>query len=142
VLDGVLDPTRTIQIGIRGSAAYAWEFSIDSGMTVVTAQDFAAQGIDRVIALARGVAGDLPIYLSFDVDSLDPAYAPGTGTPEVGGLTSREALALLRGLKGLRIVGGDVVEVAPCYDPTTNTSLVAAQVLFEIVSLIQHGRKV
>lgn len=141
VLDGVLDPTRTIQIGIRGSAAYAWEFSADSGMTVVTARDLASQGVERVIALAREVAGSGPTYLSFDVDSLDPAFAPGTGTPEVGGLTSREALALLRGLKGLHIVGGDVVEVAPSYDPTTNTALVAAQVLFEIVSLIQKGRR-
>lgn len=141
VLDGVLDPTRTIQIGIRGSAAYVWEFSAASGMKVVTAQEFASRGVDQVVAMAREIVGDGPTYLSFDVDSLDPGVAPGTGTPEIGGLTSREALALLRGLKGLRLVGGDVVEVAPAYDPTSNTAHVAAQILFEIVSLIQHRPK-
>lgn len=138
VLDGVLDPTRTIQIGIRGSAAYVWEFSAKSGMKVVTAQELASRGVDQVVAMAREIVGGGPTYLSFDVDSLDPSVAPGTGTPEIGGLTSREALALLRGLKGLRLVGGDVVEVAPAYDPTSNTAHVAAQILFEIVSLIQH----
>ena len=93
-------------------------------------------GIDAVIAKAHEVVGDGPVYLSFDVDSIDPAFAPGTGTPEVGGLTTREVLELLRGLKGLNIVGGDVVEVAPQYDATTNTAHVGAQVLFEILSLM------
>lgn len=136
VLDGCLDPRRTIQIGIRGSAEYLWEFSADSGMTVVHAEEIDRQGIDRIIERARSVVGDGPVYLSFDIDSLDPAHAPGTGTPEVGGLTTREALALIRGLKGLPIVGGDVVEVAPQYDATTNTVQAGAQVLFEIASLI------
>ena len=77
-------------------------------------------GIDAVIARARAVVGDGPTYVSFDVDSLDPAFAPGTGTPEVGGLTPREALAILRGLAGIDIVGGDVVEVAPQYDANTD----------------------
>src|SRR5690606_15457067 len=135
VLDGVLDPTRTIQIGIRGSSEYLWEFSYASGMTVIHAEEIDAMGIDAVIARALEVVGDHPVYVSFDIDSLDPAFAPGTGTPEVGGLTSREALALLRGLKGIAIVGGDVVEVAPQYDLTTNTAQAGAQVLFEILSL-------
>ena len=82
------------------------------------------------------MVGDGPTYLSFDIDSIDPAFAPGTGTPEVGGLTSREALALVRGLKGLNLVGGDVVEVAPQYDATTNTAQLGAQMLFEILSLM------
>jgi agmatinase len=136
VLDGVLDPTRTIQIGIRGSAEYLWEFSAQSGMTVIHANELPDLGIRGVIERARSVVGDGPTYLSFDIDSLDPAFAPGTGTPEVGGLTAREALALLRGLKGVHLIGGDVVEVAPAYDATTNTAQSGAQMLFEILSLL------
>jgi guanidinopropionase len=136
VLDGVLDPTRTIQIGIRGSAEYLWEFSYESGMTVIHAEEFSSLGMSAIIEKARAVVGDGPTYLSFDVDSLDPAFAPGTGTPEVGGLTTREVLELLRGLKGVNVVGGDVVEVAPQYDATANTAHAAAQVLFEILSLM------
>lgn len=136
VLDGVLDPERTIQIGIRGSAEYIWEFSTLSGMTVIHARDISRIGLDRVIAKAREVVGGGPVYLSFDIDSLDPAFAPGTGTPEVGGLTPREALELIRGMQGLNLVGGDVVEVAPAYDTTTNTAHNAAQMLFEILSLM------
>ena len=137
VLDGVLDPTRTIQIGIRGAAEYLWEFSRDSGMTVISAPELQRSGVDHVIRQARDLAGEGPVYLSFDIDSLDPAFAPGTGTPEVGGLSNREALALIRGLQGINIVGGDVVEVAPQYDPTSNTAQNAAQILFEILSLVQ-----
>ncbi len=136
VLDGVLDPTRTIQIGIRGSSEYLWEFSYESGMTVIHAEEITGMGIPAVIEKAKKIVGDEPTYLSFDIDSLDPAFAPGTGTPEIGGLTTREALELLRGLKGLNLVGGDVVEVAPQYDATTNTAQAGAQVLFEILSLM------
>ncbi|TJW47564.1 MAG: agmatinase, partial [Mesorhizobium sp.] len=136
VLDGVLDPSRTIQIGIRGSAEYLWEFTYESGMTVVHAEEVTGLGIPAIIAKARQIVGDGPTYVSFDIDSIDPAFAPGTGTPEVGGLTTREVLELLRGLKGLNIVGGDVVEVAPQYDTTTNTAHAGAQVLFEILSLM------
>jgi guanidinopropionase len=130
VLDGVLDPDRTIQIGIRGSAEFFWEFSYESGMTVLHAEDVQEMGLKAVIAKARAVVGDGPVYVSFDVDCLDPVFAPGTGTPEVGGLTSREALTILRGLDGLDVIGADVVEVAPQYDPTSNTAQVAAQILF------------
>jgi agmatinase len=136
VLEGVLDPKRTIQIGIRGSAEYLWEFSYDSGMTVIHAEEITGLGMAAVIERARAVVGDGPTYITFDIDSLDPAFAPGTGTPEVGGLTTREALELLRGLKGLNIVGGDVVEVAPQYDASTNTAQGGAQMLFEILSLM------
>lgn len=135
VLEGVLDPERCIQIGIRGSSEYLWEFSFDSGMTVIHAEEIPAMGIDAVIAKARAVAGDGPVYVSFDIDSLDPAFAPGTGTPEIGGLTTREAQAILRGLAGIDMVGGDVVEVAPQYDATTNTAHAGAQMLFELLSL-------
>ncbi|AZO46318.1 agmatinase [Mesorhizobium sp. BR1-1-3] len=136
VLDGVLDPARTIQIGIRGSSEYLWEFSYASGMTVIHAEEISGLGIEAVIRKARAIVGDGPTYLSFDVDSVDPAFAPGTGTPEIGGLTTREVLELIRGLKGVNLVGADVVEVAPQYDATTNTAQVGAQVLFEILGLL------
>ncbi len=110
-----------------------------SGMTVVEAATVNESTLSGIIRQARAVIGDGPTYLSFDVDSLDPAFAPGTGTPEVGGLTTREVLALIRGMKGANIVGGDVVEVAPVYDPTTNTAQNAAQMLFEILSLMQFS---
>jgi guanidinopropionase len=136
VLDGVLDPKRTVQIGIRGGAEYLWEFSYDSGMTVIHADDFASLGVAAVVSKARAVIGEGPAYLSFDIDSLDPSFAPGTGTPEIGGLSSLQALMLLRGLGGIDFVGGDVVEVAPQYDATTNTAHAGAQMLFTIFSLL------
>jgi agmatinase len=136
VLDGVLDPERVIQIGIRGGAEYLWEFSFESGMTVIHAEEVDAMGIAAVIAKARDVVGTGPTYVSFDIDSLDPAFAPGTGTPEVGGLMPREALAILRGLAGIDIVGGDIVEVAPQYDANTTTAQAGAQMLFELLCLV------
>ncbi|WAP69199.1 agmatinase [Jiella pelagia] len=135
VLDGVLDPERTIQIGIRGSSEYLWEFSYETGMTVIHAEEISDLGIAAIVEKAREVVGDGPVYLSFDIDSLDPAFAPGTGTPEIGGLSSREAQAILRGLAGVNMIGGDVVEVAPQYDATTNTAHAGAQMLFELLSL-------
>lgn len=136
VLAGVLDPTRTVQIGLRGSSEYLYEFATESGMTCIHAEEIDTLGLPAVIARAREVVGDGPVYLSFDIDALDPAFAPGTGTPEIGGLTTREAQAILRGLKGINLVGGDLVEVAPQYDATTNTAHAGAQMLFEILSLM------
>lgn len=136
VLDGVLDPRRTVQIGIRGSAEYLWEFSYDAGMTVIHMEELLEIGCEAAVAKAREVVGAGPVYVSFDVDALDPAFAPGTGTPEIGGLSTREAQRILHGLKGLDIVGGDVVEVAPQYDATSNTAQAGAQMLFEILSLM------
>lgn len=135
---GVLDPKRTIQIGIRGgqNTLEGLEFSNASGMRVVTMDEFADIGVDAVIAEARKVVGDGPTYISFDVDGLDPVYAPGTGTPEIGGITTFEALKLLRGLRGLNLVGGDVVEVAPPFDQTGGTALVGASLMFEILCLL------
>ncbi|MCP4623450.1 MAG: hypothetical protein GY850_07930 [bacterium] len=92
-------------------------------------------GVKSVFQKAREVVGDGPVYISFDVDGLDPVFAPGTGTPEVGGLTPREAQALIRGLRGLNLVGGDVVEVSPQYDPTTNTARAGARMIFEILCI-------
>jgi agmatinase len=142
VLDGVLDPARTIQIGIRGSAEMLYEFSYWSGMSVIHAEELDLLGLPAVVAKAREVIGDLPFYVTFDVDSLDPAFAPGTGTPEVGGLTPREAQYILRGLRGLPgLIGGDVVEVAPQYDATTVTAQIGATMLFELLALMAAQRK-
>jgi agmatinase len=135
VLDGVLDPERTIQIGIRGPTEYIWEFSYEAGMTVIHAEEFHALGVYEVIRRALAVVGSGPVYISLDVDGIDPAFTPGTGTPEVGGLSPREVQILFHGLRGLNVVGGDVVEVAPQYDTTTNTAQVGAQMMFEILSL-------
>jgi guanidinopropionase len=138
VLDGLLDPERTIQIGIRGgqNTLDGIEFSRDHGMRVVFIEEFATLGVERVIEEARKIVGDGATYISFDVDGLDPVYAPGTGTPEIGGITTLEAQRLLRGLRGLNLIGGDVVEVAPPYDQTGNTALVGATIMFEIMCLI------
>jgi len=135
VLAGVLDPDRTIQIGIRGGAGYLWEFSTASGMTLVQMHEVAAMGIPAVIARAREIAKG-PVYVSFDIDAVDPGFASGTGTPEVGGLTPREVQEILRGLTGLDVVSGDVVEVAPQYDTSTATAQIAAQVMFQILCLL------
>jgi len=139
---GLLDPTRTIQIGIRGGQNLmdGVQYSLDHGMRVVFMEDFAEMGVHAVIAEARRVVGDGPTYISFDVDGLDPVYAPGTGTPEVGGLSTLDAIRLLHGLRGLNLIGGDVVEVAPPYDQTGNTALVGATMMYEIICLIAEAR--
>jgi len=138
VEEGLLDPKRTIQIGIRGgqNTLEGIEFSRGHGMRVMFMDEFADIGIEQVIAEARRVVGDGPTYISFDVDGLDPVYAPGTGTPEVGGITTLDAQRLLRGLRGLDLIGGDVVEVAPPFDQSGNTALVGATMMFEILCLI------
>ena len=139
VLDGVLDPDRCVQIGIRGSSEVIWEFSYASGMTVFHIEDVMREGIDAIIARTLEVVGHGPTYVTVDVDGFDPAYAPGTGTPEIGGLTPREGLQLLRGLSGINVIGGDVVEVAPQYDPTTVTAQLGAQMMFEILCLMAQS---
>lgn len=138
VEENLLDPKRTIQIGIRGSLndPKVWQFSHDTGMRVIYIEEYFALGWEAVVAEARAVVGDGPTYISFDVDALDPVFAPGTGTPEVGGYTTLEAQMMLRGLSGLNLVGGDVVEVAPPFDPSGNTALVGATMLFEILCVL------
>lgn len=141
VEEGLLDPKRTVQIGIRGAQnlAEGWDYSIEKGMRVIYIEEFEEIGVDAVIQEARAVVGDGPTYISFDVDGLDPVYAPGTGTPEVGGLTTLEAQKLLRGFRGLNICGGDVVEVAPPFDPTGNTSLVGVTMMYEILCILAES---
>ncbi len=138
VEDGVLDPGRCVQIGIRGSMDCADErdWACAQGIRIVTMEEAAGRGMPEVAAEARAIVGGGPTYLSFDIDALDPAYAPGTGTPEIGGLTTREALTLLRSLRGLDLVGADLVEVAPPLDPSGLTALTGGQIAFEILCLL------
>jgi guanidinopropionase len=138
---GFLDPKRTVQIGIRGAqnSEEGWAFSIESGMRVIFIEELMESGVEAVVAEARRVVGDGPTYVSFDVDSLDPAFAPGTGTPEVGGMTPVQAQGLLRGLRGLDLIGGDVVEVSPPFDPSGITALVGATMMYEILCVLAHA---
>jgi len=138
VEQGILDPKRTIQIGIRGAANSdeCWEFGPKHGIRIVYIEEFNKLGVEKVIAEVRRVVGDRPTYVSFDVDSIDPSFAPGTGTPEIGGLTTIEAQGLIRGLRGLNLVGADVVEVSPPFDSSGNTSLIAATIMYEILCIL------
>jgi agmatinase len=135
--EGLVDPRRMIQIGIRSTVQVevaAWAPA--RGVTVLSAQDVHAEGIATTIARARAVLGTGPAYLSFDIDALDPAFAPGTGTPEIGGLASWQAQALIRGMAGLDWRGMDMVEVAPAYDVSEITALAAASLAWEYVCMV------
>ena len=127
-----------IQIGIRGAQndTESWDYSLEHGMRVVFMEEFRRLGVEAVVAEARRMVGAGPTYVSFDVDGLDPVYAPGTGTPEIGGLSTFEAQELLRGLRGLDLVGGDVVEASPPFDPSGNTALVGATLMYELLCLL------
>jgi guanidinopropionase len=142
VEEGVLDPKRTIQIGVRGSLYERddWQFSYDAGMRVVRIEEFFEIGWQKVANEVLRVVGDGPTYVSFDVDGLDPIYAPGTGTPEIGGFSTFEAQQMVRALKGLNLVGGDVVEVSPPFDPTGMTAIVGATMMFEILCVLADAR--
>ncbi len=136
--EGLLDPKRTVQIGIRGGlySAEDKDWGLAQGIRVIEIEEYFDLGVDAVIAEARRVVGDGPTYVSFDVDALDPVYAPGTGTPEIGGICTHEAQRLIRGLRGLDLVGGDVVEVSPPFDPSGNTALVGVTMMFEILCVL------
>ena len=134
--EGLVDPRRMIQLGIRSPVQReVWDWTIGKGVTILTAQDIFASTPDAVAARAREVVGGGPVYLSFDIDALDPAFAPGTGTPEVGGLASWQAQAILRRLGGLAFVGMDLVEVAPVYDVAEITALAGATMVWEYLAL-------
>ncbi len=138
VEEGLLDPKRVVQIGIRGTLFEPdmWKFSYDTGMRVVAMEEVYEIGPKAAAQIAHEVAGGGPAYLSFDIDSLDPAFAPGTGTPEIGGFSTAEAIVLLRGLVGIDFVAGDLVEVAPPFDANGLTALAAANILFEMLCLL------
>lgn len=140
-IDGVIDPERCVQIGIRGPASSFWGFSHESGMRVIHIEEFKEMGVEAVIAEARRIIGDAPTYITLDVDGIDPAYTPGTGTPEVGGMTPFEVQQIIRGLKGANLIGGDVVEVSPPFDPSGNTAMVAAKLMWEILCVVSDSQK-
>jgi agmatinase len=136
--DGLFVDGHSMHVGIRGPLYAQSDLTEDAelGFQIVSAMDVGRTGPDEVAAAIRARVGDLPLYLSIDIDVLDPAHAPGTGTPEAGGLTSRELLAILRGLAGIQLVGADVVEVAPAYDHAEVTSIAAAHVCYELLALL------
>ncbi len=133
--EGLIEPTRMVQIGLRASGYEADDFDWprSQGVRVVQAEECWYQSLAPLMAEVREQLGAGPVYLTFDIDGLDPAYAPGTGTPEIGGLTVHQGLEIVRGCRGLDIVGADLVEVAPAYDTSGNTALVAANLLFEML---------
>lgn len=139
--EGLLAPERSIHLGIRGPLYSRQDLPEDAGMgfAVVSTAEVARTGVDAAIDRVRARVGDAPVYVSVDIDVLDPAHAPGTGTPEPGGLTSRELQAILRGLDGLPIVGADIVEVAPPYDHAELTALAAANVAYEFLGLFARA---
>ncbi len=136
--EGLLDPKRTAQIGIRGTvhSQDMWKFSYDSGMRVMQIEEVEEKGWRTCIEEAMGFVGEGPVYVSFDIDSLDPAIAPGTGTPEAGGLTMREAQGMVRALAGMDIVGADMVEVSPPFDTGGVTALNGATIMFELLCVM------
>ncbi|HLI43961.1 MAG TPA: arginase family protein [Acidimicrobiales bacterium] len=136
--EGLLVPDHSVHIGIRGPLYSGQDLEDDArfGFQIVRASDLEVKELEEVVASVIARVGDVPVYLSVDIDVLDPAFAPGTGTPEMGGLTSRELLRLLRGMDGLPLVAADVVEVAPAYDHAEITALAAATVVFDVVTLM------
>jgi guanidinopropionase len=138
VEEGILDPKRMIQIGLRGTR-YSDEdiqFGYDVGMRIVTMDDYEEMGRAKVVEEARHVVGDGPTYITFDIDGLDPVFCLGTGAPEPGGLSMRDAQVMIRGLRGLHLIGGDVCEVSPPLDPTGHTALNGANLMFEILCVV------
>lgn len=136
--EGLLDPKRTVQIGIRGSIYDADDeaFANEQGIRVIHMEEFADLGVEATLAEVRRVVGQEPTYVTFDVDVLDPAFAPGTGTPEIGGMTTLQAQHLIRGLQGLNLIGADVVEVSPPFDQGGATALVGATMMFELLCVL------
>jgi agmatinase len=143
VEEGLIDTSRSVQVGMRGSIYDRgdWDDAREMGFDLVPTDEVRELGIPSVIDRIRGRTGDAKVYVSFDVDFVDPAYAPGTGTPEIGGFTSREAQEFVQGLTGLEIVGCDVVEVYPAYDHAQITAHLAANLAHEFLSLLAFSKK-
>lgn len=141
VEEGLIDPAASLQVGIRGSiSAGIISEARAAGFDLITADEFAHRGVRATVEDIQRRA-TLPVYVSLDIDSVDPAYAPGTGTPEVAGLTSREIVDLVRGLRGLPLVGFDLVEVAPAYDSAEITALLAAHLVYEFLLVLAEARR-
>ena len=141
VEEGLLDPKRMIQIGIRGTTYdnIDTDFAKANGIRIVRIEEFHARGVADVMAEAREIVGTEPAYLSYDIDFVDPAVAPGTGTPEWGGPNAYQAIEVLREARGLNIVGADLVEVSPPFDPSGNTAWLGASLMFEILCLMAEA---
>jgi len=140
VIDGLVDPERTIQIGIRGASSWAWEFSGDTGMRVVYAEEVQERGVKDIIAEAREIIGEHPCYLTIDVDAIDPTFMPGTGVPEPFGLTPIEVRDLIRGMSGLNLVGADIAEICPPRDSQEISATLGAALAFEMLCLLAGTR--
>ena len=138
VEEGLVDPKRVVQIGLRGTgyAADDFDWPRDQGFRVVQAEECWYKSLAPLMVEVRKQLGAGPVYISFDIDGIDPAFAPGTGTVEVGGLTVPQGLEIVRGCRGLDIVGGDLVEVSPPYDTTGNTALLGATLLYEMLCVL------
>ena len=138
VEEGVLDLDVSAHVGIRGPLYSKKDLTDDKalGFAIVSTEEIARRGVDEAIDRVRARVGDRPVYVSIDIDVLDPAHAPGTGTPEPGGLTSRELQMILRGFTGLSLVGADVVEVAPAYDHAELTTIAAANTVYDLLALL------
>ena len=135
VEENLLDPKRVVQIGIRGTQydTEDLDFAKSVGIRVIKIEEFFDRGIEDVMAEAREIVGEKETYVSYDIDFIDPAFAPGTGTPEVGGPNSYEALKVVRELTGIKIVGADMVEVSPPFDPSSNTAFLGVSIMFELL---------
>ena len=138
VEEGLLQTSKVWQIGLRGSgyAADDFDWPRRQGFTIIPAHEVWWQSLAPIMDKVRAVIGDAPCYLSFDIDGIDPAYAGGTGTPEIGGLSVPQALEIIRGCRGLNLVGADLVEVSPPYDPSGNTALLGANLLYEMLCVL------
>ena len=136
--DGCLDNNKVFQIGLRGTgyAPEDFDWARDQGWTVIQAEECWGKSLSGLMTQIRAKIGNTPVYISYDIDSLDPAFAPGTGTVEPGGLSTWQALEIIRGCAGLNIVGGDLVEVSPPYDPSGNTALIGANLLYEMLCVL------
>ncbi len=144
--EGLIDPKRTVQLGLRGSRFVPEDiqFGYDAGFTMIPMDDYEDMGRKTAIETIRKTLEGGPVYVTIDIDGLDPSFCPGTAVPEIGGIIPRDVQKILQGLMGLDIIGGDICEVAPCYDPTGVTSVTAANLMFELTCLIAHamGKKV
>jgi len=139
---GFLDPKRTIQIGIRGVKYDATDFdwALAQGVRIIEIEEFFERGVASVMAEARDIVGDGQTYVSFDIDGIDPAFAPGTGTPEIGGFTTFQAQQMVRSLEGLNLIGADLVEVSPPFDPSGGTAWVGVSIMFELLCVLATAR--
>lgn len=136
--EGLVDPKRFVQIGLRGAISDAgnYDYARGMGVRIIFIEEFSARGVEDVMAEARAIVGNEPTYVTFDIDGIDPSQAPGTGTPEIGGFSTREAQQMVRLLDGLDIIGADLVEVAPPFDPSGLTALTGATIMFELLCIL------